>query len=79
MEAAVEAMRRANAKRVIVAVPTASMEAAEKLSRLADEVVCLETPEPFWSVGDHYRRFPQLSDADVVGVLNRFAARPSEP
>lgn len=79
MEAAVEAMRRANTKRVIVAVPTASMEAAEKLSRLADEVVFLETPEPFWSVGDHYRRFPQLSDADVVGVLNRFAARPSEP
>lgn len=74
MEAAVEAMRKAGAKRVIVAVPVAPIDAAERFRKLADEFVCLETPALFWSVGNQYRSFPQLTDSDVVDILNRSAS-----
>ncbi|NWG92937.1 MAG: phosphoribosyltransferase [Parvularculaceae bacterium] len=77
MEAAVAAMRAAKAKRVIVAVPTAPVDMAEKFRTLADEFMALSTPEPFWSVGSQYRNFPQLTDADVVDILMRHnEARP---
>lgn len=79
MEAAVEAMRKAGAKRIIVAVPVAPADTAERLRRLADEVVCLETPTPFWAVGNQYRSFPQLTDGDVVDILKRSPARAAAP
>jgi putative phosphoribosyl transferase len=77
MEAAVAAMRAAEAKRIIVAVPTAPADTAAKFRSLADEFIALSTPEPFWSVGSQYRNFPQLTDADVVDILKRHhEARP---
>lgn len=80
MEAAVKAMRTAGAKRVIVAVPVAPGETTEKFRRLADDFVCLETPAPFWAVGNHYREFPQLADADVVRILEAFEkGAPAKP
>lgn len=72
METAVKAMRSAGAGRIIVAVPTAPADTAAKFRRLADDFVCLETPEPFWSVGGQYRSFPQLKDDDVVEILKQF-------
>jgi putative phosphoribosyl transferase len=71
MEAAVKAMRNAKAKHIVVAVPVAPAETVAALRRIADEVVCLETPSPFWSVGGQYRSFPQLTDADVIETLAR--------
>lgn len=72
MEAAVKAMRGAGAERVIVAVPVAPADTAKKFRRIADDFVCVETPSPFWAVGNHYRTFPQLADSDVVEILADF-------
>jgi putative phosphoribosyl transferase len=69
MEAAVEAMRRASAKEIIVAVPVAPIEAAARFRLLADEFVCIETPRRFLSVGAHYENFEQLTDGDVIRAL----------
>lgn len=55
--------------RVILAVPVAPRAALGDFAGLADEVVCLETPEPFVAVGAHYARFPQTSDEEVVALL----------
>jgi predicted phosphoribosyltransferase len=57
------------AKRVILAVPVAPREAVAKLSKEADEVVALATPEPFFAVGQWYGDFPQVSDERVVQLL----------
>jgi putative phosphoribosyl transferase len=75
MEAAVASMRKAKAKRVIVAVPTAPIDTAARFRALADEFIALETPDSFWSVGARYRRFPQLTDADVIDILTQFHKR----
>ncbi len=67
--AAITVVRHFGAAHVLLAVPVGSSEAVERLSVMADEVVCLETPEPFYAVGQHYRVFDQVSDAEVIAIL----------
>jgi putative phosphoribosyl transferase len=42
---------------------------------LADEVVCLATPDPFYAVGLWYERFEQTDDEEVHELLERAASR----
>lgn len=69
--AAIRSARRAGASRIILAVPVGSREAVDRLTSLADEVVCLRTPTRFGSVGSHYLSFPQLSDEAMLDILGR--------
>jgi predicted phosphoribosyltransferase len=69
MHAAVVATRALSPARVLVAVPTAAIDAVERLERVADQVVVLATPEPYFGVGAWYSRFPQLTDEEVVAAL----------
>ena len=69
MSAAVQAARAGHPKRIIVAVPVASPEAVQSLGALADEVVCLFTPEHFRAVGLWYQDFTQTSDEEVDRLL----------
>ena len=41
----------------------------QALQGVADEVVCVATPEPFRAVGLWYRQFPQTSDDEVRTLL----------
>ena len=69
---AVAAVRWARARggtSVILAVPVAPAEAVGRLRREADEVRVLDTPEPFYAVGEWYEDFPQVSDERVVELL----------
>jgi len=63
------ALSNAGAARLVLAVPVAPAEALAQLKGLADDVVCLATPEPFHAVGLHYRDFGQTSDEEVVQLL----------
>jgi predicted phosphoribosyltransferase len=69
MHAAVVATRALAPARIIVAVPTAAIDAVERLERVADQVVTLATPEPYFGVGAWYSVFPQLTDEEVVEAL----------
>jgi putative phosphoribosyl transferase len=77
MEAAVRALRSLDARRIVVAVPVASIEAHERVAALADEVVCLQTPPYFSAVGQWYERFDQTEDDEVHDLLKRARAAPS--
>jgi predicted phosphoribosyltransferase len=73
---AVAALRWARAQgatRVILAAPVAPPATMGRLTHECDEVVILETPEPFFAVGEWYRRFEQTSDEEVVDALARAA------
>jgi len=61
--------RRAGAKRVILAVPVGPAELRQRLGAVVDEIVVLETPEPYLAVGQVYARFPQVSDDEVLRRL----------
>ena len=71
MEAAVLALRAMKPRAIVVAVPVAPPEAVELLKRSADRVVCARQPASFISVGHWYEDFPQLTDAEVVAILDR--------
>ena len=74
--AAVRALRRAEPRRIVLAVPVAAPDALARLARAADEVVCLHEPPDFRAVSLWYRVFDQTTDAEVVDLLAR-AARPA--
>jgi putative phosphoribosyl transferase len=74
MRAAVAALRRRHARRIVVAVPVAARETCEAMRGHADEVVCAMTPEPFHAVGLWYEDFAETSDDDVRELLRRAAA-----
>jgi len=69
MLAVVRHVRALNAARVIIGVPVGSKEACDRLRREVDDLVCLEAPDPFFAVGEWYRNFEQVSDAEVRHLL----------
>jgi putative phosphoribosyl transferase len=73
MKAAVAALRQQQPKRLVVAVPTAPAETCQELRQMADEVVCLVTPEPFYAVGGSYVDFGQTTDEEVRDLIKRAA------
>lgn len=70
MRAALMWVRRKEPKHIVVAVPVSSREAAALLYRLADEVICLQTPSLFSSVSEFYLRFDEVTDDEVCSILS---------
>lgn len=77
MKAALDAIRAADAARVVVAIPLAPSDTLAELRERADEVICLSTPTPFWAVGQGYRDFPQVSDEEVRTLLRTHGGSPA--
>jgi putative phosphoribosyl transferase len=71
MLAAIRAARKARAAAIIVAAPLASPEAARRVGREADTTVILQAPAALVAVGQWYRNFEQLDDAEVCRLLDR--------
>lgn len=69
MEAAVLGLRLLNPSRIVVAVPVGAGETCARLRSIADEVVCLQTPDRFQAVGLWYEHFTQTSDEEVRDLL----------
>ena len=71
VKAALQGLRARNPARVVLAVPVAPADSLAVLTPLCDDVICLETPVPFYAVGAHYRVFDQVADDAVAGMLTR--------
>lgn len=69
MIAALHAVRARAPARLVCAVPVASQEALARVRPLADETVCLAAPADFAAVGQFYRDFRQVEDAEVAAML----------
>lgn len=67
--AAVRALRRWEPRSLVFAAPVCAPDAAALLAREVDELVSVLNPARFGAVGAWYDRFEQLSDADVVRLL----------
>jgi putative phosphoribosyl transferase len=76
VRAALRGIRRANPKRLVLAVPVGPPDTIEELRREADEVVCLGTPADFFGVGQFYHDFHQVTDDEVIRMLE--LARPQQ-
>jgi putative phosphoribosyl transferase len=71
MRAAIEALRRLQPARIVVAVPVAAPSTCKELGTEVDEIICAETPEPFYGVGFWYEDFSQTTDKEVHDLLEQ--------
>jgi len=70
MIAALHALRQRAPQTLVCAVPVAAPDTLEKIRPLCDELVCLQAPADFRAVGQFYRDFPQVEDAEVMRALD---------
>ncbi len=75
MKAALIALKRQGAARIIVALPVAQQSALKDIAEQADEVICLHPAQHFRGVGEFYRDFHQLTDEETIGLLRQSWAR----
>lgn len=70
MFAAIEALRAAGVREIVAAIPVGPVETCGQLLAIADSVICLQTPDPFYAVGAWYADFAQVGDDEVRALLN---------
>jgi len=73
MRAAIEGVRAKDPAKIVVAVPTAAPETCESFESEVDEIICAETPAPFYGVGRWYQDFSQTTDEEVRRLLEQTA------
>ena len=72
--AALRAIRKRSPKKLVLAVPVAPTGTLAELEAEADEVVCLQSHEPFHAIGLYYEDFHQVSDKEVIDLLSKSLA-----
>jgi len=73
VRAALRAVRRIGPGQLVLAVPVAAAAVLRQLAPEADRIVCLHAPRDLLAVGEHYRDFAQVEDAEVVAMLAQAA------
>ncbi len=68
---AVIVLKKQHPKKIVVAVPVSSPEAAERIKAEADELVALDVPTDFCSVSEHYEEFAQIDDEEVICLIRK--------
>lgn len=69
--AALSSLRRHNPAELALAVPVGPPETFERLNKEVNALVYLEAPVDFAAVGQFYRHFNQVSDEEVVAILEK--------
>lgn len=62
-------IKKMKARKIIAAIPVGPPEGVDKLREVADEVVCLSSPELFFAISQFYERFEQVSDEQAIKYL----------
>jgi putative phosphoribosyl transferase len=75
-KAALSVVRARRPRKLIAAVAVAPQASLEEIRRLADEVVCLETPPLFFAVSQFFAEFPQVDDDEVIELLRASRGAP---
>lgn len=74
-EAAIQAIRKQETKRIVLAVPVSAAETAAYIREEVDDFVCLSLPEEFFALGEWYVDFAPVSDEEVVRLLGEARKR----
>ena len=61
--------------RIILAVPVIPLKIYKEMKTLVDCIVTLETPVEFYAVGQFYEEFDQVSDKEVMAILDKLKIR----
>ena len=61
-----------NVKKIILAVPVIPASTYEQMEPLVGNLVALQIPTEFSAVGQFYKEFAQVSDEEVMEILEKF-------
>ena len=76
MLAAIQEVREHQPMRIVVAVPVTPQDTVEQLKQYADEVIAIDAPRMFRGyIGAYYDEFDQVSDEEVMEILESFKTR----
>jgi putative phosphoribosyl transferase len=70
MLAAIQEIRKRHPQMVVVAVPVAAPDIADKVRSEVDDLVVLHTPQWLAAIGAFYDEFDQVSDEEVIALMN---------
>jgi putative phosphoribosyl transferase len=76
--AAIRALRRRVPQRLVLAVPVCAPQTAEAIRPEVDDLVCLKAPYNLMAIGFWYRDFEQVSDEEVIELLEDARHAPAE-
>lgn len=79
MIAALRSLRPKGPNKLIAVTAVSPYESLQAIKELADEVICLDVPEEFYAVGQFFREFAQVSDDDVIALLQDRRSRGERP
>ena len=65
-------LKKQNVKEIILAVPVMPASVYELMRQKVSSIIALETPEDFSAVGQFYKKFYQVSDDEVIEILNNY-------
>lgn len=69
--AAVLSVKKMRPNKIILAAPVSPPSTAERFRQEVDEFICLEEPLDFYAVGAYYSDFSQISDMEVIDLINK--------
>lgn len=69
--AAIEAVKKLNPQKIVLATPVCVLDTAESLRWLIDDIVCLAMPAEFMAVGLWYDNFTQMPDEEMIKLLEK--------
>lgn len=61
-----------NCKKLVIAAPVAPPDILDNLKQVADDVIVLDTPDPFIAIGRFYEDFAQVTDEEVIGIMGKY-------
>jgi predicted phosphoribosyltransferase len=66
---AISEIRSKGASKIILATAVSTSEASKKIIPMVDEFIALDIPAGFYSVSQFFLNFPQVTDEEVVALL----------
>lgn len=72
LKASVAILHQQHPAMIVIAAPVASSYAVDELKPLVEDVIVLHETADFRAVGEYYDDFSEVTDDDVVRVLNQF-------
>lgn len=72
MRAAVKFCKQNHPQQIIVAVPVAGSRGKKEIGDLVDDIIVLETPRIFRAVAQVYEKWCDVSDQEVIRIMERW-------
>lgn len=71
IKAAILSLRKQEPASIIIAIPVGPADTIDSLREEADKVICLETPQTFYAIGQFYQDFTQTTDEEVINLIKK--------